>query len=98
MGSRWHRDWLHVRDKNEGCGLPRQFKPDIPEPDVVLRDEEGIADLDHPVSVDVGLLEQQGVVVRIGLTLQSHDLLEHEEGISLVDLAYPRWRRRRGPG
>ncbi len=65
--------------------LFQQFKPDIPEADIVLRDEEGIADIDGSIMVDIGLLELFGA--GSGFILQSHNLFQHVEGIGLVDLA-----------
>ena len=65
--------------------LFQQFKPDIPEADIVLRDEEGIADIDDAIMVDIGLLELLGAGSRFAL--QSHNLFQHVEGIDLVDLA-----------
>lgn len=74
-------------DSRKKMGLFQQLKPDIPEADVVLGDEEGVADLDHPVPADVSLLELFGA--GSGLLREPHDLLEHKKGISLVDLAIP---------
>ena len=69
-----------------GPAKPSEYlKPDIPEPDVALGDEEGVPDLDHVVRVDVGLFEPVGAGVR--LLLESHDLLEYEEGVGLVYFA-----------
>ena len=51
-------------------------EPDVPEADVVLGDEERIADLDRAVCVDVALPEPVGAGGGL--------LLEDEEGVGLV--------------
>jgi hypothetical protein len=64
--------------------LFQQFKPDIPETDIVLRDEEGIADINDSIMADIGL--QELFSAGSEFTLQSHNLFQHVEGIGLIDL------------
>ena len=68
-------------------GLPQQFKPDVSQADVVLGDEKGITDLNDFIPMNVGLPELFTPGIRA--LLQSHDLLEHEKGVGLVDPSVP---------
>ena len=69
-------------------GLPPQFKPDVPQANIVLGDEEGIADVDNPILVNINPLELLAPRI-FRLFFQSHDLLEHEECVSLVNPPIP---------
>ena len=70
--------------------LSEHLKPDIPETDVVLDDEEGIANIDHTIPVDVDLPKFLGAGVRhLPGLYYPHNLLEHEEGVALVNPPVP---------